>query len=225
MEVTIKKNHFTYNGTKYFRKAAESLNLGSYGNKDKNVFVSNGLIHDDTVKGSFPVKAVTEIKLQNAKTSKNSFDVGGTFVTAKVNGKGGAKVGWTKDQLRDLSLIKIDITSESELRKLANNDRNCFNKLKSVKNGRITDQIFVIVESKLIQNASFNASGSADVSILNDKFSINISGSTSNTNTLKLDVSAGSIFAYALRKPKFDTRIKKKANKIENLDRDEWGLS
>ena len=55
MEVTIKKNHFIYNGVKYFRKAAESLNLGSYGNKDKNVFVSNGLIHDDTVKGKFPV--------------------------------------------------------------------------------------------------------------------------------------------------------------------------
>lgn len=224
MEVTIKKNHFIYNGVKYFRKAAESLNLGSYGNKDKNVFVSNGLIHDDTVKGKFPVKPVTEIKLQNAKTDNNAFSVGGTFTTAKVNGKGGVKVNWTKDELRNLSLIKIDITSESTLRKLANDDKNCFNKLKDVKNGRIADQIFVIVESNLIQNASITASGSADVSVLNDKFSINLAGSAGHTGSLTLEVSAGSVFAYALRKPKFDTRMKKNAKKIENLDRDEWGL-
>ena len=46
MEVTIKKNHFIYNGVKYFRKAAESLNLGSYGNKDKNLNYLNNYVID-----------------------------------------------------------------------------------------------------------------------------------------------------------------------------------
>jgi hypothetical protein len=225
MEVSIKKNHFSYGGTKYFRKAAESLNLGSYGNKVKNIFVANGLIHDDTVKGVLPVKAVTSFSLSTASTATNSFGVDGKFVTAKVNGQGGINVNWTKEELRDLSLIKIDITSEKQLRDNSNADTNCFRQLRDHNNGRICDQIFVIVSSNLIQNASFSAGIDANISVSNSKFTLNLAGATANTSSLTLEVSAGSVFAYALRKPDFDKLIKKNAKKIDQLTRDEWGVN
>ena len=229
-EVVIGKNHFKVGGTQYFRKLSGVIQLGSYGKKTKSAIAVNGLNSDGVLSSAHNLAITMEpaISINSAKTSSNAFSANVDFQYASVNGSGFLDVNWGRDVGHDLVLVKFVITSIHDLVECMNLDQACQTSLKQAKsNGRVITQAFVIVRASHYDNSWRDAKWNALLQGNVGEMTLNgtLSGGTKGGKTLTVEVGAGSVFAYGLRKPIWDKKNISKTSRIIWADADEWGIN
>jgi hypothetical protein len=212
----IHNNHLTFNGKHYFRGSAESIAIGTYGEKKTPAFGANYLeAQADLPAERLVVNVVTTVDIDFTKSKAADIKVG-----LKVAGTGGSgDAAFTDLKSGKLKLVKFEMRL-GELATAVNNSPAVRNNLRDYgADARVANEIFVILEASLAQTFTTAGSISFTRTTAGLKASVTAGGSSSGTTTVTL--SAGTTYAYLLAKPDWNSG----KSRIEKFTDDQWGLT
>lgn len=227
-DVEIEASYFKYGGTKYFRRDAPVVKLGSYGQKKTPLLAINYLAVEDTI--------ATEKLAAHAEVSKSGPVIidwkkySKTDVSANFGFKYftmGAKTALTGDyetfKSAKLKLVMFSI-AEGPMKKAINGSDAVLNYLKKEgSDGRVVTRVWVVVDAKLathLENSTtVTLSGKAGGAI---EITAKLSASSSTSESHTIILPKGMVFAYLLSKVKDWNKGK---TEVLNLAEDPQGAS
>ena len=211
----VHDSYMVVNGIHYFRGGAESVFIGSYGEKRTPLTQQNYLeVQLDIPADKLKVNTVTIVDIDFSRSREA--DIKLNLKTADTSVSGTAAFNDLKTG--KLKLVKLEMRP-GDLTTAVNGLPAVLNNLRGYGlDARVAHQIFVVLEATLAQ--TFAASASVSLSRSGtSQLKITASGGTSGTSSVTL--SAGTTFAYLLAKPDWD-RGKKR---IEKFTDDQHGLT
>lgn len=214
----IKDNHLKFNGKSYFKAGAESVELGSYGEKKSPLTKANYL----EVQGHVPydklkVRTATVVDIDFKQSSEKDFQAN---VIATAAG-GNVNTAYKRLDKGELKLVKFEV--ELVDMKNALNDAPAVrdNLDKYGNDARVCHQIFVVLEAtvatKIASSTSLAAAGS------NGALTVTAKATVKNEKDTVVTLSKGTTYAYLLAKLDWD---KKNGNKVvDKLTDDQFSLN
>jgi hypothetical protein len=219
----FKDNHFTLMGTKYFVANAQTVSVGSYGQKATPVFGQNKLEVKDHIpapKLDGKIKQVAPALLDSVSSKKSDF-TSAVGATLKVFGFNGS-VSTIYDELAKNHLKFVQFwMEENSIKDAANGSPKVLDDLRLYGgSARIAHQLIVIMEASWATSftGATNYDFSADAAGI---ISIQASGGAAVSGKDHITLSAGTGIAYLLLK--LDWANGK--NSIVNTHVDEWSLN
>lgn len=219
----IKDNHITVFGTKYFVGNAQTVSIGSYGEKATPLIGQNKLEVKDHIpvpKLDGKIRTVSPIGIDSTKSTKSDFK-SAVSASLKVIGFNGS-VGTVYDKLVDNQLKLVQLwVEEEDMKEAVNRSPKVLNNLRSYgADARVAHQVFVITEAKLA--TSFTGGTKFDVSAnAAGIISIKAKGGNSVSGKDTITLSPGTCLAYLLLKLNWN----KDKSQIEKTRADEWGIN
>lgn len=217
-DVKITKRSFKYGNMKYWRVGAQNVRLGTCGNKR----TSYGIEVDHHMDAKSFNGVVSKPKHYTINWSKDSdFTTGASlqYVSLKAGGSYARKV--TKGA--QLKLVHINV-AKGDLKNVINSkEERCLSFMRENKNGRVVSSVWVVLDADLAE--SVTSGGSVNVSGITPngmELSGNFSGSS--TQSSKVTIPKGAIFAYMLHKASKWNKTKKKKTTIKDMKDDQVGL-
>ncbi len=219
----VKDNHITFMGTKYFVANAQTVSMGSYGEKATPIFGQNKLevkAHVPAPKLDGKVKTVPPFGIETSGAAKSNFQAA-VSASLKVIGLNGS-VGSIYDGLAKKSLKLVQLYVEEEaMRKALNDSPKALNNLKNYgKDARVVHQILVVMEAEFATSFTSATSYDASVDALGI-LSIQASGGKTVKGKDKITLSPGTCLAYLLLKLDWN----KGKTKVEKTIVDEWSIN
>ena len=220
--VVVKESHLTFGGISYFRGNAESVALGSIGEKRTPLTGQNYL----EVKDQLPISKELDVKSQTVEIDfekSGKVSLGATVPALGATGVGDVDASVAHERLSkgDLKLMKLSVLS-NEMRKAINEDEEAIDLLaKWGRDARVVSQVFIVVEASLAKQSS--TSGGAKFSLGKGGLKADVNVGVDGSKKTSVTLSAGSCFAYLLAKPTWNAGRKKNRTEIEDLNDDQWG--
>jgi len=220
---TIKDNHLTVFGTKYFIANAQLTSIADYGEKATPVFGQNKLEVKDHIpapKINGKVRTVPPIGIDSSTSSKNDFlnAVGASLKVIGFNGK--QSQVYDKLVSNKLKLVQLYV-EEEEMKKAVNDSPKVLENLKRYGgDARVVHQLFVVMEAELAE--SFTSGTTYDVSAnAAGIVSITAKGGGSKSGETKIDLYSGTGLAYLLLKPDWNDN----KTRLVDVHADEWSIN
>lgn len=221
--VSIKDNHIKFMGTNYFVANAQTVSIGSYGEKATPVFGQNKL----EVKARIPapkldgkIRIAGPFDIDVAQSSRSDFiKAGGASIT--VIGFSGSQNDIYEELTRKrLKLVQLFVEEEA-MRKAANDSPRALENLDSYGgDARIAHQLFVIMEASFA--TSFTSGSKSEVSAnALGIITITTSGGSTVRGKDTLTLAPGTGLAYLLLKLDWN----KGKTRIDKTIVDEWGIN
>ena len=222
-KVVIKNNHFTYNGISYFRANADTVGLGSYGEKRSPLTKANYL----EVKGMVPAPKLTAVKatvLTIDFTKSSAADITADVHPMQLKFAGGsvsaAREAASKERLK---LLKLHVLN-NEMEEAINESPKVLDDLRDYGNDvRVAHQIWVVLEAELANRVKTGAS--AEVTATIKGITVGLNGSTQSDQETELTIEPGATYGYLLGKFEWNARSKNKRTEIVDIDDDQWSFS
>lgn len=215
-KLVVHNNHLTLNGIQYFRGGAESVFLGSYGEKKTPLFGQNYL----EVQGDIP-------PAQLAVIGTTTVDIGFTKTTAadlKVNlSVAGGYSGSVDTAVNDLKqgtlkLVKFEMRLADVLSAI-NATPNLAGTLKKYGNdARVAHHMFVIMSATLAH--TFTTATRTTFSKSGGRLQIAANGGVSTSGSSSVTLSPGTTFAYLLCKADWN----RGKSAIDKMVDDQWRI-
>ena len=238
--VAVEKNRFILNGISYFRGNADTVELGSYGEKKTPLFGQNYLeVYSKIPIPSTNINKSGVFEIDTTKKSKTTFNGGVKFISKAGVIELDADAAFEQAKNNQLKLVKFNVNLQDMIN-AANNSQNAIQTLKSRGNdARIVHQIFVVMEATLANQFNNHVgisieSGELKAIITDKELSKNpkgsklsgaITGEFDNSGTTEVKIPKGTCFAYLLAKIEWDAKLKKRRKKIVYLEDDQWGFN
>lgn len=201
-ETRITERYFQYGGRKYFRGQAENVEIASFGEKKAPLIgipylaVESRVVRANLV-GRVRRLDVVDIDWSNEK--KAEVEAHGEFTYYGVTGKGGQKASYEKAKSAQLKLVKF-VIDEGPLKTMLNGDAHAALAFlrKEGGDGRITSQIWTVMEGELA--AKFKASASMQTSVSRGSDELELSVGASGNGSERIVLARGATFAYSLHR-------------------------
>jgi hypothetical protein len=219
--VKLRKSHFSYGGTDYFRRDAETVRLVSWGEKRKPLGGINYLsVQQHIPAAKFKVIKATKVKID--LDQKGASDLTADVKPAQLEFAGGSVQATrelaSKGQLR---LVMFHVLPE-ELMDRINGNPALLETLKDAPNDmRVAHRIWVVMKAQLADSVDTSTEGSATGTI--EGITVKLNGGHNGQSDTKLTVSPKSTFAYALGELRWDEKRKNKRTKVVGIRLDDWG--
>lgn len=221
--VTVKDNHVKFFGSNYFVGNAQTVSLGSYGEKATPLFGTNKL----EVKARVPapkldgkVRVAGPFGLDTKQSTKSDFDqaVAGSIKVVGIS----ISQNNVYEELVDQSLKFVQLyVDEVPMKNAFNAAPNALDNLRDYGNdARIAHSLLVVMEASFA--SSFTSGTSYDISAdAAGIVSIASQGSTVIKGKDKVVLAPGTCLAYLLLNPDWN----KGKTKIESTKVDEWSVN
>lgn len=221
--VEIKDNHVKFMGSNYFVGNAQTVSVGSYGEKAANLIGTNKL----EVKARVPapklngdVKAAGPFEIDASRSSKSDFDkaVSGSIKVIGVTvSQNNVYEELTKKHLKFVQLF----VDEEKMKKAFNESPNALDNLRNYGgDARIAHQLFVVMEASFA--SSFTSGSSFEISAdAAGILSITAKGGSVVSGKDKITLAPGTGLAYLLLNPNWN----KGKTQIESTKVDEWSVN
>jgi hypothetical protein len=219
--VKLRKSHFQYNNTDYFRRDAETVRLVSWGEKRTPLGGVNYLSVQQHIPSSrFKVIKATKVAIDfdqksaseltaDVKPSQLEFAGGSVQATRELASQG------------KLKLLMLHVLPD-ELMDRINGNPALIETLKNAPNDmRVAHRIWVVMKAELVDSVDTSVTGSVSGTI--DGITVGLNGSHSHQSETTLTIRPRSTFAYALGKLEWDANRKNKRTKVVNIKLDDWG--
>jgi hypothetical protein len=220
--VKVRKSHFHYSGTDYFRRDAETVRLVSWGELRRPVLGINYL----SVQQHIPASRFNVIKATKVKIDLDQ--KGASELTADVKPSQLELAGGSVQATRELAsqgklrLVMFHVLPE-ELMDRINGNPALIETLKDAPNDmRVAHRIWVVMKAELADSVDTSTNGSVSGTV--DGITVGLNGSHRGQSQTKLTVSPRTTFAYALGKLEWDANRKNKRTKVVNIKLDDWGM-
>jgi hypothetical protein len=219
--VKVRKSHFSYGGTDYFRRDAETVRLVSWGEKRKPLGGINYLSVQQHIPASkFKVIKATKVEIDFDQKSASE-------LTADVKPSQLEFAGGSVQAARDLAsqgklkLLMLHVLPK-ELMDRINGNPALLDTLKNAPNDmRVAHRIWVVMKAELADSVDTSTEGSATGTI--DGITVGLNGSHSGQSETRLTIRPRTTYAYALGKLEWDANRKNKRTKVVNIKLDDWG--
>lgn len=217
-QAVIKDNHLKFNGKSYFKAGAESVELGSYGEKKSPLTKANYL----EVQGHIPhdklkVRTATVVDIDFKNSSEKDFKAG--VVAGAVGGS--LDTAWKRLDKGELKLVKFEV-EPVDMKNAINDSPAARDNLDKYGNdARVCHQIFVVLEAtvatKITNSTSLSAAGT------NGALTVTAKATAKNEKDTVVTLSKGTTYAYLLVKIDWDKKDGKKV--VEKLTDDQFSLN
>jgi hypothetical protein len=219
----IKDNHLTFMGTKYFVANAQTVSIGSYGEKATPVFGQNKLevkSHIPPPKLDGKITTLPPIGIDTTQSSKGDFTTAVSGSLKVIGFSGSESTVYDKLASSQLKLVQL-IVEEIAMKEAANNSPKVLDNLEKFGgDARIAHQLFVIMEATFATSFTGATSYAVSADALG-VVSIKASGGAAVSGKDEITLSAGTGFAYLLLKLDWN----KDRTKIEDTTADEWSVN
>lgn len=213
-KIVIKTKALICNNKKYFTTNAEKTLVGAYGTKQIDAFKSNYFFPFDNLSfDKASVKVYGPYELDTKKTSKINFNV--PMETPVANGSG--KVDYESLKTQKLKFIQIYINQGPIIDTLNKNEK-ALDYLRSQKQARVVNCVFVAIESEFSSKIDFNSDINARSN--EGKVEVNVKLAASGSHESKLKLAPNTTIAYELAEPIWNDP----KTKIMGLDPDFKGI-
>lgn len=210
----VNDRFFHFDGIKYFRRKALSVELGQIGRKrgkwierDDSVDLRNEVIDDESFSFDYDSK------------SGVGFDAGVSLDSIPVlSPKGKVSLKVAKQQKAVVSLVKLSI-EQDDLMDAINDDHRALRNMKSSYRMRAVNEIFVIISADLSESKQIDYDIEAEASVRGNAIDLNLEGSSGHNAKIKID--EGGTFAYLMVR---ESRRSRRQREIVDFRTDSYGL-
>jgi len=221
--VKVRKTHFRYGNTDYFRRDASLVRLVSWGRKLTPIAGVNGLDVQSHIPASrFHVIKATKVAIEFDQHSARD-------LTADLKPEQIEFAGATMEETRELAsegklkLLLLQVLPE-DLKREINGNARVLNALKDAPNDmRVAHRIWIVMKAALADTVDTSSAGSIAATV--DGITLGVKGSGNGQSNTQLEIRPNATFAYALGKLKWDANRKSKRTRVERIDLDDWGGS
>jgi len=212
----VHNSYLVFNGVHYFRGHAESVVIGSYGEKRTPLSQQNYLeVQSDLPAERLKVNAVTIVDIDFSRSREADIKLG--LKSADTGVSGSAALGDLKTG--KLKLVKLEMRL-GDLKTVVNGLPAVLGNLKSFRaDARVAHQIFVVLEATLAQ--TFAASGDISFTRTGSSLKMSAAASASASGSSTVTLSSGTTFAYLLANPDWD----RGRDRIEKFTDDQHGVA
>jgi len=212
----VHNSHLVFNGVRYFRGHAESVVIGSYGEKRTPLTQQNYLeVQSDLPADRLKVNTVTIADIDFSRSRDADLKIG---LKAADTGASGS-VALSDLKTGKLKLVKLEMRL-LDLKTVVNGLSAVLGNLRSYGNdARVAHQIFVVLEATLAQ--TFAASGDISFTRTGSALKMSADASASASGSTTITLSSGTTFAYLLANPDWD----RGKNRIEKFTDDQHGIT
>jgi hypothetical protein len=219
MDLKITDNYFEYGNMKYFRRNAQNLRIGTFGEKKDSVTAAGYVDAQGNVKPEHLASRVqrkSSVGFDWSKTSKAAAEANGPLKVFGIDSDVAVSLSYEKVKSGKYRLISFGM-DENPLKNMLNRDANVArNYLADEGNdGRIVSEVWLVADVELTE--SFDTAGSVTFAANGDGLKVTASGGRNGTQTIHMTPNA--TFAYKLHKVKNWTDHK---TVIDNMEAD-WG--
>jgi hypothetical protein len=221
--VTVKEKYLVLGNVSYFRGHAESIELGSIGEKRNHLLKANYLeVEDRLLIPENKIVQATVVDIDFTRTSKVDFGAKVPAFESGIPAQLDGGVSYNRMQSGDLKLIKFSVPN-NDIKRILNNSPEL---LKSLKywgdRARIVHQVFIVMKAKLATEIEKGANVKVALGYggLEAELGIGMGGS----GTTKVNFSKGTCFAYLMAKLRWDAKKKSDWTTIVDLDNDTHGV-
>jgi hypothetical protein len=217
-QAVIKDNHLKFGGKSYFRAGAESVELGSYGEKKTPIAKANYLeVQGHVSRDKLKVRTATIVDIDFKQSTEKDFKAN---VLAGAVG-GSVDTAYKRLDKGELKLVKFEVELV-DMKKALNDSPVVRDNLdKYGGDARVCHQIFVVLEASIATKVSSSTSLSAAAT--NGALTVTAKATVKNEKDTTVTLSKGTTFAYLLAKMDWD---KKDGNKVvEKLTDDQFSMN
>jgi hypothetical protein len=217
-QAVIKDNHLKFGGKSYFRAGAESVELGSYGEKKTPIAKANYLeVQGHVTRDKLKVRTATIVDIDFKQSTEKDFKAN---VLAGAVG-GSVDTAYKRLDKGELKLVKFEVELV-DMKKALNDSPVVRDNLdKYGGDARVCHQIFVVLEASIATKISSSTSLSAAAT--NGNLTVTAKATVKNEKDTTVTLSKGTTFAYLLAKMDWD---KKDGNKVvEKLTDDQFSMN
>ncbi len=223
-ETKVTQHWFLYNGVKYFRDAAENVEIAAYGEKTDPLGPKASLnVHHQVAREHLKgrVRDVTVASIDWSSQSRGEVEISAALKYFTASGSGTASFSYEKAKSARLKLAKF-VIDEGDLRAMLNNDATGARRFLAQEgnDGRIASSVWVVLEGELAESfsAAAKSTGSITASLTKAaELQITASHSGSQQSSSTVVLRRGVVFAYAMHKVK---KWNKDKTRIEELGLD-----
>jgi hypothetical protein len=219
--VNFGENHIEYDGNKYFRRNAGSVELGSHGRMKKPAFGVNYMSVSAKIARRHlenrPIKVGDPIEVNWSSVTDEELNQWGILKFFGVT----AGVADTFNQQtaidHNLKLVRVWI-NENPLTKCLNEDADAVREsmAKEGKDARVVSSILILMDSDLATH--FASQSDASITVSSISSDLGISAGTGRVGTKTIQLTPGTTIGYGLHKVKKWTKNKEQIDRLE----DEW---
>jgi hypothetical protein len=218
MSTKITDVNFLYGQLNYFRKNAHLIDIATFGKKKSPAGKAHYLDPFNKIERRHLVNRVTvglPVSIDWSQTKQADVEVDGRQVLVYgVNASSAQIYSFAKVKSAKVVLYNLSI-SEGVLIPLLNGDADGARNFLATEggDGRIVNEVWVVMEAKLAEHFKSFGSKSSSVSYAGANLNISVSGGTLGTQTITL--SPGAIFAYKMERVTDWNAGKTHINKME----------
>ncbi len=217
MTAVVRKNYIRYNGYRYYKARAQTIELADYGIKRTPATRANYLDQKGNLSRIVEDVRVTTFKLTQASGDKAN--VVGNFSMALF--------GLSGDDFYEQSLagkwefVVIHLRNEHKFMKALNRQRGRIERLKMNNDYRIVDSIIVVAKAKEVRKLRMGHTGAFNMNW--NGIGLTVDSKTRTNQVTKFEVAPETVYAYGLKKIKWDKTRKERRSKIVDLKDDPHG--
>ncbi len=212
----VHNNHLTFNGIQYFRASAESLTIGTYGEKRTPLTGQNYLeAQADIPAPKLVVRTATIVDIDFTKSRSADIKLGLKVAGNQVD----ADTAFSNLKAGKLKLVKLEMRL-GDVKDAVNASPQVLGDLRSYgHDARVCQQIFVIMEATLAQTFS----NATNIGFSRDSGTLRLTANagTSGSGGTAVSLSAGTTYAYLLCKADWE----RGKDRVEKFVDDQWSFS
>ncbi len=217
MTASVKRNYLRFNGYRYYKGRAQTIELGDWGRKHTPATRANYLDQRGSLAGLVGEVSVTTFRLNQANTNKGSLIGNFSMAMFGVNGD-----DFYQDAMAGKwEFVEIHLRNEEKFRRALNRRRGRLDVLKRRDDYRIVDSVIVVMRAREVRAMRMGHKGKFKGVWNAMSLTITDSGESSRQSTFEID--PGAVYAYGLKKLKWNARSEKKRTSIEELRDDPHG--
>lgn len=228
-ETKVGKQFFLYSGVRYFRGAAENVEIGSYGEKVDPIGAKASLnVHNQVAREHLKgrVRDVTIADIDWNAQSRGEVDVTAGLKYFTVAATATADFSYEKAKSARLKLAKF-VIDEGDLRAMLNQDADNARRFlaQEGRDGRFASAVWVVVEGEIAESfkRAAGSGGSIEANLTGAaKLQLTAKHSAAKQGTSTIVLTPGTTFAYLLHKVK---KWNKDKSRIEELGLDTYGMN
>jgi hypothetical protein len=219
----VTKDSLKYAGNSYFRRNAPKVTLVSFGKKRHPVGQSGYVDVEGHIEP--PKSKIMKLTTIDLEWDRSTSDEVIAHLSPAQLKLAGAEVSVARKLATtgELSLLMLAV-EHHELETHINRTAKLLNELKESDNDtRLVTVVFVVLKAEIAETLDTSVAASAAVTIKG--ITLDVKGRHSETGTTKLEISAGSPFAYSCADIVWDKPSKRNRTKVEHLRSDFKGMA
>ena len=218
-DAVIKKNYLNYNGYRYYKGSAQQLELGDWCDKKTPITAANYCDQKGTLKGL--INQVTVSKFEVKQSGSTAVNILGNF-SIPLLGWGLKGDDFVKKVFEgEYVFLHISIDNENKFKNDLNKKPGKINDLKQKDSYRIVDSIVLVVKGSEARSMGITHEGNFKGTWNGMKLTVD--SDVQSETARQFEPEKGTVYAYGLKKIKWDAKREKKRTEIEDLKNDPHG--